>query len=203
MIRGSERVGHNTAAPRRSVATGPGFLATRPLPIWRCAPLLAQFGRPCRGSVVCDPGGTRRSGEGARAALGSQCRRCCLRRPRPSRLRRLEPTGGLCPYGSRSLSPRPSDGENAPTALVSISILKPPAIPLRVTEGVGNSAVHEKHGVRRYRPSVSRVLARSTLRVLHALRPRWRAVIGLRARAASPGVGALPRRDSEQENHEP
>ena len=42
--------------------------------------------------------------------------------------------------------------------------------------------------------SVSRVLGRSTLRVLRALRPRWREVTGLRARAACPGTDALTRR---------
>ena len=42
--------------------------------------------------------------------------------------------------------------------------------------------------------SVPRVLGRSTVRVLRALRPRWREVTGLRARAACPGTDALPRR---------
>ena len=47
--------------------------------------------------------------------------------------------------------------------------------------------------------SVSRVLARSTLRVLRTLRPRWREVTALRARAARSGTDALRVATPEQE----
>ena len=140
--------------------------------------------------------------------------------PGPTRLRRPEPAGAVSAHAGDGHSRfRPPGGETTLTAsgytntsvgrvVTFRSRSEPHALlrPEHIARPSLVAAAPRQHVIEPRLPridtfgrpscavSVSRVLGRSTLRVLRALRPRCREVTGLRARAACPGTDALPRR---------